>query len=138
MNITTRRAGASACVAALVVAAPLTLAGTAQAAVAGDRATHISVQPTDDLVRSGQQFVLRGRMTSVSGAVQGATVRVQTLRSGAWEPLSGAVVSTDDVGHYRVRVVLSSGGTRHLRVVGNPRGDRLRSSMAHADVMVKR
>ena len=107
---------------------------TAQAA-AGARATNMTVRASDHEVRPGEQFVLRGRMTKATGPVRGATVRVLTFRNGGWERPSGAVVTTGDTGRYRVRVVLSSGGDRDLRVVGNPRGDRLRN--AHAETVVR-
>lgn len=142
MNNTARRVAVQACVGALVVAAPLALAGTANAAIDA-RATRMTAHSSDDTPLSGQQFVLRGRMTSVNGPVSGATVRVQSLRNGAhpkrdtaWEAVPGAVVTTNDMGQYRVRMVLNRTGERDLRVIGNPAGTRLRNGGAATIVWV--
>ena len=146
MNNTARRAAVQACVGALVVAAPLTVAGTAQAVGAGPETPNLFAHSSDSQVQPGQQFVLRGRMTTAKGRqLSGATVRVKTLRPGAnpdmnssWESLPGAVVTTDDTGHFSVRVVLSRAGERQLQVVGNPRGDRLPNGSHALTIMVRR
>lgn len=134
MNSTTRRAAlgaAASLAAAVVVGTP-----TAQAAEAETYKSVISVRSSDYEVQPGERFALRGKMTSRHQPVDDARVRVQTYRSGGWENLSGAVVSTDSEGRYRVHVILSSGGDRDLRVVGNPPGDRIRISRAYAVVRV--
>ena len=87
-------------------------------AEAADMASsRVTLRASDHEVDPGEQFVLRGRMTSEGDAVAGSPVRVQAYRAGGWVSLRGAVVSTNDNGYYRVRVVLSSGGDRDLRVV---------------------
>jgi hypothetical protein len=130
-----RRTSAAALAAAstaLVLALP---DGSASAA---DRpASRITVHTSDTTPQSGEQFVLTGRLTTAAGnALANGTVRVQTLRAGAWTNLTGAHVTTGSNGGYRVRVILSQKGERDLRVVGDPAGDRIRISRARIDVTV--
>jgi hypothetical protein len=113
------------------------LTPTTAAAAPGGRNSTITVHASDHHeVDPGEQFILRGRMSSQGYAVPGATVRVQTFRDGGWEPLSGAVVQTGSDGRYRVRVVLQSGGDRDLRVVGRPKSDRIQVARAYTVVRV--
>lgn len=110
---------------------------TGAPADAADRpASRTTVHTSDATPQSGQQFVLDGRLTNRAGDPLSGVVRVQTLRDGAWTNLTGARVSTGSDGTYRVRVVLSQRGERDLRVVGDPAGDRIRSSRARIDVTV--
>lgn len=133
MNHTTRRT-----VAALgTLAAVTTLVGVAPAHSADVADSRITVRASDDDVRSGEQFVLRGRLTSEGAPVAGAPVRVKTYRGGAWVALDGAVVRTGSEGRYRVRVVLSMKGDRRLRVVGNPPGDDIRTARKGLVVTVR-
>jgi len=120
------------------LAAGASLIGLAPAtAAAAARNSTITVRASDHHeVDPGEQFVLRGRMSSRGHAVPGAAVRVQAFRGGGWHPLSGAVVRTGSDGRYRVRVVLQSGGDRDLRVVGRPRSDRIRVARAYTVVRV--
>lgn len=109
---------------------------TAAAAVEG-RPSTITVRASDHHeVDPGEQFVLRGRMSSQGHPVSGADVRVQAFRDGTWHPLSGALVQTGADGRYRVRVVLQSGGDRDLRVVGRPRSERIRVARGYTVVRV--
>jgi hypothetical protein len=86
---------------------------------------------------SGEQFVLRGRLTSQGEPVPGATVRVKTFRDGGWVRLRGAMVTTNDAGRYRVRVVLVQKGDRDLRVVADPAGQAIRTARAETVVSVR-
>ncbi len=129
---TTRRT--AAVVASVAAAASIVSIAPAQA-VSADR-SRVTVRASDYEVLPGQRFVLRGRMTSLGDAVEGATVRVQGYRNGGWQNLKGAVVSTNSDGHYRVRVVLSSGGDRDLRVVADPAGDAIRKARGYTVVRV--
>jgi hypothetical protein len=132
---TTRRT--AALVATLAASASVLTMAPADAAPTADAAkSRITVRASDYEVDPGAQFVLRGRMISDGDAVEGARVRVQAYRDGGWHNLRGAVVSTNDEGRYRVRVVLSSGGDRDLRVVGNPAGDTIRNARGYTVVRV--
>lgn len=126
-----------AAVAASLVAATaaVSLAPAADAATAAAK-SRITVHASDHEVLPGEQFVLRGKLTSLGEAVDGASVKVQAFRNGGWHNLRGAVVSTNDEGRYRVRVVLSSGGDRDLRVVGDPAGDSVRKARGYTVVRV--
>jgi hypothetical protein len=133
MNHATRRT-----IAALgTLAATTTLVGVAPAHAADVADSRITARSSDYDVRSGEQFVLRGRLTSEGAPVAGAPVRVKTYRSGAWVPLDGAVVTTGSEGRYRVRVVLSMKGDRRLRVVGNPEGNDIRTARKGLVVTVR-
>jgi len=101
--------------------------------VAGSR---ITARASDATPASGQQLVLRGVLRSEGAGVSDATVRVKTYRNGEWVRLRGAVVSTNDEGRYRVRLVLSMKGDRRLRVVGNPKGDDIRTARKDLTVTV--
>ena len=113
-----------------------TLVAVTPAAAADQRPSRISVFSSDYKVESGEEFVLRGRMLSMGKAVAGATVRVKTLRNGTWQQLTGAVVQTRSDGRYRVRIVLGQTGLRDLRVVGDPKGDRIRIARDSLQVRV--
>ncbi|MGH8965366.1 MAG: hypothetical protein ACRDXB_08565, partial [Actinomycetes bacterium] len=69
-----------------------------------------SIKASDYRVSSGEQFVLRGRITLGYGrdkmAAPPSRVEVQARRHGSWHDLSGATVTSRDNGRYRVRVVL--------------------------------
>lgn len=133
MNHHTRRA--AAVIGTLATAASVVSIAPAQAEeVAGSR---ITVRSSDYDVSSGEQFVLRGRLMSEGDPVSDATVRVKTYRNGAWVRLEGAVVSTNDEGRYRVRVILSLKGERKLRVVGNPQGDDIKTARKALVVTVR-
>ncbi len=131
-KLTARRSGA---LVAAVAAASTVLVG-APAEAADMASSRVTLRASDHEVDPGEQFVLRGRMTSEGDAVAGSPVRVQAYRAGGWVNLRGAVVSTNDNGYYRVRVVLSSGGDRDLRVVANPAGDTIRTARAYTVVRV--
>lgn len=135
MTSTLRRTTAVLGSAALLAGGFAAFAGPASAT---DRpASRITVSASDSEVDPGEQFALRGRLTTEGGrALAGGVVRVQTFRDGAWEDLPGAQVTTNDEGRYRVRVVLSQKGERGLRVVGNPAGTRLRNARALTSVQV--
>jgi hypothetical protein len=110
---------------------------TLDAAAATRPKSHITVHPSDSTVSSGEQFILRGRLTKQGEPIANGRVRVAALYpDGDWDNLSGAVVTTNSEGKYRVRVILSMAGKRDLRVVGNPPGDRVRSSRAYTTVRV--
>jgi hypothetical protein len=133
MNDHSGRTAAIAAVGALLLTLPT---GTATAAPARP-ASHITVHASDTTPQSGQQLVLRGRLTTTSAQpLAGGTVRVQSLSGGAWSDLTGAHVTTAGDGRYRVRVVLSQRGERTLRVVGDPAGDSLRNSRARIALTV--
>ena len=136
MNVIRRTVAVAASLAAGATVVSLTpTAAAAEAAAVAKSA--ITVRASDHHeVDPGEQFVLRGRMSSQGSPVAGATVRVQAYRDGGWEPLSGAVVRTGSDGRYRVRVVLFSGGDRDLRVVGRPESDRIRVARGYTVVRV--
>jgi hypothetical protein len=130
---TTRRAVGT--VGALAAAATLLAGVPAQAGEAApSRVTlHRDLGP----FAAGEQFVLRGRLTSQGEPVPGATVRVKTFRDGDWVRLRGATVSTNDAGRYRVRVVLFQKGDRDLRVVADPAGEGVRAARAETVVSIR-
>lgn len=119
MKDTTRRT--VAVVGTLVAGA--SLLGVAPAQAEEVAPSRITVRASDYDVASGEQFVLRGALWSEDEPVPGATVKVKTLRDGEWVRVKGAVVTTNDEGRYRVRVILAMKGERMLRVVGDPAGD---------------
>lgn len=122
---------------AVFVTATAGLAGVATAAEAGAPVkSRITIHPSDSNPDVGEQFVLRGRMTSLGDPVAGVRVRVQTYRDGGWVQLKGAVVTTNDDGRYRVRVILGQDGDRDLRVVANPAGDDIRTARGYTVVRV--
>lgn len=130
MKHTTRRAVAVAG----ALAATTTLVGIAPAQSAEIAPSRITVRSSDYDVASGEEFRLRGLLTSEGDPVPDATVRVKTYRNGEWVRLKGAVVNTNDEGRYRVRVILQMKGERQLRVVGNPQGDDI--ATARKDLVV--
>lgn len=79
-----------------------------------------SIRASDHRVSSGEQFIVRGRITLGYGRDQipapPSDVRVQTRRNGGWHLLRGARVTSRKNGFYRVRVVLQMPGQRRLRV----------------------
>lgn len=104
------------------IAAVALAAGTLAPASSAD-APHLpnaSIHASDYRVSSGEQFVVRGRITLGYGADKMAApasdVRVQTKRNGEWHALRGARITSRDNGRYRVRVVLQMPGKRRLRV----------------------
>ena len=111
---TTRR---TAALLAPLAALPLALGTTAPAEAAPDRA-RITASVTDATPASGETFRVSGRLTREGDAIAGRTVKVQTLRDGAWSNLTGARMTTSATGGYDLRVVLSQTGARTLRVVG--------------------
>ena len=131
---TTFRSAALGAAASVAVGATLASVPAAQA-VAAEPRSQITVRSSDYEVQPGEQFILRGRMTVDGLPLDDARVRVQSYRDG-WENISGAVVSTNSEGRYRVRVILFAGGDRDLRVVGNPAGDDIRSSRDYTGVRV--
>jgi hypothetical protein len=96
----------------------------------------VSAHASDTTPASGQEFVITGRLVGPHGHGRVGVVKVQTLRDGAFVNLSGARVSTDSDGDYRVRVILSQTGDRTLRIVGNPAGDGLRNAHHRLAVVV--
>ena len=135
MRTTTRRT-ATVAAALATAAATIGFAPAQGAAQEADQKSNITVRSSDYEVDSGEQFILRGRMTSQGHSLSGATVRVQTYRNDGWEPVRGAVVETGSDGRYRVRDILESGGDRDLRVVGNPWQDDIRISRDYTVVRV--
>jgi hypothetical protein len=133
---------AVAAVATLAAAVSLVGAAPAQGAVV--TGSSITVKASDSDVRSGEQFRLRGiyrvwletdRPERVGAdLLPDATVRVRTYRKGDWVRLRGAVVTTDDEGRYRIRVVLRMKGERALRVVATPEDPTF--PKARADIVV--
>ena len=79
-----------------------------------------SIKASDYRVSSGEQFVVRGRITLGYGpdkmAAPASDVRVQTKRNGKWHGLRGARVTSGENGRYSVRVVLQMPAKRRLRV----------------------
>ena len=114
--------------AAAAVAAALPLIGVAAAAgpavaMCGDEM--ITAHASDTTPASGQQFVVRGKFFIGDGPAADHVVKVQTKRDGAWVPITGAHVTTDSAGKYRVRLVLSQTGARTMRVVGVGQGHEM-------------
>ena len=121
MNV--RRIATAAVVGALVPVSGLVAATGADAAAGGQ--TRISVFVSDSTPASGEQFVARGKFFIAGDPAADRPVKVQALRDGSWTQLTGARVTTNDDGAYRVRLVLSQTGERDLRVVGvSPEGVR--------------
>jgi hypothetical protein len=129
-------ASLSTALATLATAAASVTMSPAVAATGDPAPSRISVRASDYNPDQGEQFRLRGRMLSEGNPVAGVKVRVQTFRDGGWVPLKGAVVTTNDEGRYRVRVVLVQDGDRDLRVVANPAGDDIRTARAYTVVRV--
>jgi hypothetical protein len=87
-------------------------------------------------VDPGEQFVIRGRLTSEGEPVAGAPVRVRTWTEDGFTNVKGARVTTDREGRYRVRIVLFRKGDRLLHVIGNPAGDDIRTARRHVLMQV--
>ena len=105
------------------VLAALALAFGLLAPAATADAPHLpnaSIKASDYRVSSGEQFIVRGRVTLGYGrnkiAAPPSIVRVQTKLHGSWNNLRGARVRSNGNGRYRVRVVLGMEGKRRLRV----------------------
>lgn len=107
-----------------IAAAALTVSVLAPASAANRAdAPHLpnaSIQVSDDRVSSGEQFIVRGRITLGYGRdkmpAPPSDVRVQAKRHGKWSLLRGARITSRENGRYRVRVVLQMPGKRPLRV----------------------
>ena len=130
MSLRTSLGRAGSVAAVTVTLAAATAAVTVVPAVAAP-ASRITVQTSDATVRSGEEFVLTGRLTPANGVV-----RVATRTSSGWEPLSGAVVHTRSDGTYRVRIILQRRGDRVLRVLGDPVRAGARNAVARVAVSV--
>lgn len=133
MKTTTRRATAvlgAAMAASAVWAAPAVAAAPAP--------SRVTVVASDTSVRSGEQFTLHGRFTSLGKEVPNTIIRVATFRNGAWHRLTGAVMSTGRDGRYTMRIVLDMPGQRQLRVVGDPPGEAIAVARAFTTVRVTR
>lgn len=115
----TRVLGAAAAAALL----PLTLSAMPAQAACLCSDTAITAKASDRTPASGQEFSVRGRFVDAGEPAANQVVKVQTLRDGHWEQLSGAKVRTSSEGRYRVRLVLSQRGDRDLRVVGVAAGE---------------
>jgi hypothetical protein len=109
--------------AAVVALAPLALAAAPAQACGGCDDGDITVRVSDTTPASGQQFIARGKLTMGGLPAADHVVRVQTFRGGEWVAISGARVTTNEDGKYRVRLILSMKGKRVLRVVGVGQGD---------------
>jgi hypothetical protein len=94
------------------------VASAAGPAAAAERRADITARASDDTVGSGEQFLVRGRFTIAGAPAAGRTVKVQGLYGDDWRPISGAVVTANSEGRYRVRIILSVEGDRTLRAVG--------------------
>ena len=130
MNNTARHAVAT--IGTLAATASLLAVAPAQSAeLAGSR---ITVRASDYTVSSGEQFRLRGFLTSEGTPLEDATVRVKTYRNGEWVRLPGAFDLTNDEGRYGIRIILQMKGQRQLRVIGDPKGDDIRN--ARRDIVV--
>jgi hypothetical protein len=123
---------------AAAVAASLLVAGPA--ATATDLApSRVTAHPSDDHPASGEQFVIRGRLTSEGAPIAGAVVHLRSynLTNGTWSNLKGARVTTNSEGRYRVRVILSMKGGRRLMAVANPPGDDIKTARRIVSVIVQ-
>jgi hypothetical protein len=137
MKYTRHRATRSAVALLATTAAAVSVVGVAPAQAADIAGSRVTVHASDYDVRSGEQFRLRGILKSEGEPVADATVRVKTYRNGAWVRLRRAVVTTNDEGRYRVRIVLQMKGQRQLRVVANPKGDDIRTARRDTVVTVR-
>jgi hypothetical protein len=85
----------------------------------------ISAFVSDSTPASGEQFVVHGKFFRFGEPAADRPVKVQAWRDGAWNQLTGARVTTNDNGGYRMRLILSQTGKRDLRFVGvSPNGAR--------------
>ena len=106
--------------AALVAVLPLTAVAALTAGSAEAAAPHASItaKVSDPTPASGKAFTVSGTFTENKNAAAGQVVKIQTLRNGAWQPITGARERTSGAGGYKLEVILSSKGARQLRVVG--------------------
>jgi hypothetical protein len=102
---------------ATVVAVGGSMAVATPVAVAHGDGSQITVRANDYTPQSGQTFVIRGQFLHEGKPARGAKVRLQSYRR-SWSNITGAVVTTDSDGRYRMRVILSVEGVRDLRVKG--------------------
>lgn len=103
-----------------VTAAALSTTVLAPAAEATNpQLPRVSIKASDYRVSSGEQFVVRGKLRLGYGPDEipapPSTVQLQTKHDGDWENLTGARVTSNEDGRYRVRVVLGMAGKRKLR-----------------------
>ena len=104
-----------------VLAASTLIAGavvTAAPVTAAERRADITARPSDTMVRSGEQFIVRGRFTIDGAPAVGRTVKIQAQYGQDWQAITGARVTTNSEGKYRVRIILGQKGNRDLRSVG--------------------
>lgn len=106
--------------AALVAAIPLSAVAAFAAGSAEAAAPHASITAmvSDPTPASGKAFTVSGTFTENNKAAAGQVVKIQTLRNGTWQPITGARERTTGAGGYKLKVILSSKGARQLRVVG--------------------
>lgn len=105
-----------AALAPVVVAA---VGGALTPALASDASAPATITRwvSDTTPASGETFRVGGKLTRDGSALAGKTVKVQTLRNGAWQNISGASMTTSSTGKYNLRLVLSQKGERTMRVV---------------------
>ena len=137
MTMSSRRTAAVLAAATFATAGLATGLAAAPALALGPAPSRVSAVAGDSTVSSGEQFVIRGRLLSEGTPVGGAVVRITSLDGGHWVALSGARVTTNSEGRYRVRVVLSRTGDRLLRAVANPAGDGIRTARRNVEVTVR-
>ena len=111
---TFRRTGAA--LLATAAALPLALGAIAPAGAATGSTAQLTASVTDTTPASGQSFRVSGMLSRAGDGIAGRTVKIQTLRDGAWTDLTGARMSTSSSGSYNLGVVLSQTGNRTLRV----------------------
>ena len=114
------RAAVTAAATSVLAATALTAGAVVTAApvTAADRRADITARPSDSTVQSGEQFVVRGRFTIDGEPAVGQLVKIQAKYGQDWQPITGARVTTDTEGKYRVRIILGQKGDRRLRSVG--------------------
>lgn len=117
------------------IAAAASVVGVAPAQSATLAPSRVTVFSTDYTPASGQTFRLFGAVWS-EGVRVPATIRVKTFRNGEWVQLPGAVMQTNRDNRYRIRIVLQMKGERLLRVIGNPKGDDIRTARKTITVTV--
>lgn len=105
-----------AALAPVVVAA---VGGALTPALASDASAPATITRwvSDTTPASGETFRVGGKLTRDGSALAGKTVKVQTLRNGVWQNISGASMTTSSTGKYNLRLVLSQKGERTMRVV---------------------
>jgi hypothetical protein len=119
-----RRLAAAVLVGSIVPVTAL-VAPSASAQQTAPAHPRISAFVSDSTPASGEQFVVRGKFFRFGEPAADRPVKVQAWRDGAWNQLTGARVTTNDEGFYRMRLILSQTGQRELRVVGvSPAGSR--------------